>query len=271
MAVLDVSPVPLSRLLSLEGRAAVVTGAARGIGAGVASRFAEAGANLVLGDVDEAGVVALAGQLMQRHHVKVVALPLDVADTPSVAAAADRTMAEFGRLDVWVNNAGIFPPGTALETTDEQWDRVLDVNLRGSFVGAREAARRMVDAGHGGVVVNVASTAGFRATAAGMAHYVASKHAVVGLTKSLAVELGPHDIRVLGVAPTLIETPGVRELTAVADDALSDTLRTFAATLPAGRVGVPDDVARVVLFCASDASALMTGSTLLVDGGALAL
>jgi NAD(P)-dependent dehydrogenase (short-subunit alcohol dehydrogenase family) len=271
MAVRDVSGVPVSQLLSLDGQAAVVTGAAKGIGASVAARFAEAGCSMVLGDLDEMGAASLAEELMQQHHVKVVALPLDVADTRSVAAVADRAMAEFGRLDVWVNNAGIFPQGTALDMTDEQWDRVIDVNLRGSFVGAREAARRMITAGHGGVVVNIASTAGFRATTTGLPHYVASKHAVVGLTKSLAVELGPNGIRVLGVAPTLIETPGVRDLSAGADEVMRTMLEGFAAQLPVGRVGVPDDVARVVLFCASDASLLMTGSTLLVDGGALAV
>jgi NAD(P)-dependent dehydrogenase (short-subunit alcohol dehydrogenase family) len=271
MAVRDVTSMPLQQLLSMEGRAAVVTGAAKGIGAATAARLAEAGCHLVLGDLDAVEVSALAERLMQQHHVKVVALPLDVADTASVVEAADRAVAEFGRLDVWVNNAGIFPPGTTLEMTDEQWDRVLDVNLRGSFVGAREAARRMVDGGTGGVIVNIASTAGFRGAATGMPHYIASKHAVVGMTKSLAAELGPHGIRVLGVAPTLIETPGISVLSAGADDALRAMLDGFAKTLPVGRVGVPDDVARVVLFCASDASMLMTGSTLLVDGGALAV
>jgi NAD(P)-dependent dehydrogenase (short-subunit alcohol dehydrogenase family) len=270
MPVRDVSAVPLAEVFRLDGRAAVVTGAAKGIGAAVAERFAEAGCNLVLGDIDEPGVTSLAEEVMSRHHVKAVPVRLDVADTASVVAAADRAMAEFGRIDAWVNNAGIFPQGLALEMTDEQWDRVLDVNLRGSFVGAREAARRMIDAGIDGVVVNLASTAGFRAAAAGLPHYIASKHAVVGLTKSLAVELGPHGIRVLGVAPTLIETPGIRDLTAGADDAMRAMLDAFAERLPVGRVGVPDDVARVVLFCASDASALMTGSTLAVDGGDLA-
>jgi NAD(P)-dependent dehydrogenase (short-subunit alcohol dehydrogenase family) len=271
MAVRDVSDVPVAQLLTLDGRVAVVTGGAQGIGASIAARFAEAGCSVVLGDLDEKGAASVAEELVRQHHVEVVALPLDVADTQSVVGLADRTMAQFGRLDVWVNNAGIFPQGTALDMTDEQWDRVLDVNLRGSFVGAREGARRMIAAGHGGVVVNVASTAGFRATRAGLAHYVASKHAVVGLTKSLAVELGPSRIRVLGVAPTLIETPGVGVLSAGADEAVRTVLEGFAAQLPVGRVGVPDDVARVVLFCASDASMLMTGSTLLVDGGALAV
>ena len=153
-----------------------------------------------------------------------------------------------------------------------QWDRVLDVNLTGTFLGAQEAARRMVATGVGGAIINITSTAGFRAAGPGVAHYVASKHAVRGLTKSLAVELGPYGIRVLRVAPTLVETPGIDEGRAAFEAAgLGDLLDQMAARLPLGRVGVPDDVARVVLFCASDLAIFMTGSTVAVDAGDLSL
>jgi NAD(P)-dependent dehydrogenase (short-subunit alcohol dehydrogenase family) len=156
--------------------------------------------------------------------------------------------------------------------TDQDWDKVLDVNLRGTFIGAREAGRRMAEAGHGGVIINLASTAGYRAAGPGIAHYVASKHGVRGLTKSLAVELGPHGIRVLALAPTLIETPGIEEGRAAFQAAgLGDMLEQMAQREPLGRVGVPDDIARVALFCASDLAMLMTGSTLLVDAGDVAL
>src|SRR5262249_19863899 len=147
-------------------------------------------------------------------------------------------------------------------------DRVLDINLRGTFIGAREAARRMTRAGRGGVILNLASTAGFKAGGPAVAHYVSSKHAVIGLTKSLAVELGPHGIRVLAIAPTLIETPGIEAgEEAFRHAGLGDLLDSYAQRLPLGRVGVSDDVARVALFCASDLSLFMTGSTVLVDGG----
>ena len=139
---------------------------------------------------------------------RVIAATVDVTDTASLAALAERCVAEVGRLDVWVNNAGIFPTtGPATDATDEFIDRMLEVNVRGTFAGAREAARRMSP---GGVIVNVASTTGFRA-AVGISAYVASKHAVVGLTKNLALELGPRGIRVVGVAPGVIDTPGVQE------------------------------------------------------------
>ena len=156
--------------------------------------------------------------------------------------------------------------------TEAQWDEVLDLNLKGTFLGAREAAKRMMAAGHGGVIVNLASTASYRAPGPGIAHYVSSKFGVRGLTKALAVELGPHSIRVLAVAPTLIETPGIEEgREAFRAAGLGDMIEQIAAREPLGRAGVPDDVARVVLFCATDLSALMTGSTLAVDAGDLGL
>ncbi len=133
-----------------------------------------------------------------------IATHLDVSDSASVAAAAELATRTFGRLDVWVNNAGLYPNVELLQMTDETWDQVMDVNLRGVFSGSREAARRMIAAGRGGVIINVVSTAGFRGVAPGVSAYVASKHGVRGLTRQLAIELAPHDIRVLGVAPTCL-------------------------------------------------------------------
>jgi NAD(P)-dependent dehydrogenase (short-subunit alcohol dehydrogenase family) len=269
MAIEDVSDRSLAQLVSLEGRVAVVTGGAVGIGRAVADRLAEAGASVVIGDLDEATAMAAATELAGPGRT-LIGAGLDVADAASIVALADRAVAELGRLDIWVNNAGIYPMCPILELDDVGWDRVLDVNLRGTFVGAREAARRMAAHG-GGVIVNLDSTAGFRAGGAGAGAYVASKHAVRGLTKSLAVELGPLGVRVLAVAPTLVETPGIQALATSGGAAVGDMLGQLAARLPLGRTGVPDDVARVVLFCASDLSMFMTGSTLLVDAGDLAL
>jgi len=271
MPVRDVTDRTIAELVSLEGRVAVVTGAAKGIGAAIANRFAEAGALLLLGDIDEAGVCAVADQLCERFGRKAIGVGLDVSDAASIVAGSDRALTYFGQLDVWVNNAGIYPPGNALDMSDADWDRVMDINLRGAFIGAREAARRMIEAGNGGVIVNIASTAGFRAGGTGVPHYVASKHGLLGLTKSLAVEFGPLGIRVLAVAPTLIETPGIEAIAAGNDDAMKAMLDQLAARLPLGRPGVADDVARVALICASDLTLFMTGSALLVDAGDLAL
>lgn len=271
MAVEDVTGKTIAELVSLDGRVAVITGAAKGIGAAVAARLTEAGAQLILGDIDEPGVRAVADELCARYGRKSIGIHLDVRDADSIAAAADRALADFGRLDIWVNNAGVYPPGTALDMSGAEWDRVLEINLRGAFLGAREAGRRMVEGARGGVIVNIASTASFRTGGAGLPHYVASKHGLLGLTKSLAVELGPHGIRVLAVAPTLVETPGIDELAAGDDATINAMLAQIAARLPLGRAGVPDDVARVVLLCASDLTLFMTGSALLVDAGDLAL
>lgn len=268
MQVPDVSSRSIAQLISLEGRAAVVTGGARGIGFAIARRLAEAGAAVLIGDVDKAGAGEAAETIARESGRRVVGVELDVTDSASIAAAADRAVDELGGLDIWVNNAGIYPSTPLLEMTDQNWDEVLGVNLRGTFIAAREAGRRMAQAGHGGVIINLVSIAGYRAAGPGICHYVSSKHGVRGLTKSLAVELGPHGIRVLALAPTIIDTPGMEEGRAAFQAAgLGDMLEQMAQREPLGRVGVPDDVARVALFCASDLAMLMTGSTLLVDAG----
>ncbi|WP_376794449.1 SDR family NAD(P)-dependent oxidoreductase [Thermogemmatispora sp.] len=272
MAVPDVSGKTLSELISLRGRAAVITGGARGIGLAIAERLAEAGAAVLLGDVRAEEGQAAAERIAARYQVRALFAQVDVTDSDSVRALAQKAVQELGSLDIWVNNAGIYPSDALLEMSDEQWDRVLDINLRGTFLGAREAARCMIQGQRGGVIINLASTAGYQG-GAGLAHYVSSKHAVRGLTKSLAIELGPYNIRVLALAPTLIRTPGIAELrqsmtASGAPDALGES---FGEHLPLGRAGVPDDVARVALFCASDLAMLMTGSTLAVDAGALTM
>ncbi|MFC7328684.1 SDR family NAD(P)-dependent oxidoreductase [Marinactinospora rubrisoli] len=269
MPIPDVSGRSLGELISLAGRTAVVTGGGRGLGKAIALRLAEAGANVLIGDVDEALAVAAAKDLGARHPVQALGTFMDVTDTATVTAAAGLAAESLGGVDVWVNNAGIFPAAPLLEVTDELWDRVLAVNARGALAGSREAARRMTDAGHGGVIVNVASTAGFRASGPGLAAYVASKHAVRGLTRQLALELAPRGIRVLGVAPTYVPTEGNRLAAAAAGDTTAEAGDTMPVMTNSriGRMGVPDDIARVVLFCASDLSAFMTGSTLLADAG----
>lgn len=194
---------------------------------------------------------------------------VDVTSETSVSGLAEQAERDLGRLDVWVNNAGIFPSHELLAMTQDEWRHVLDTNLTGVFLGAREAGRRMVAAGRGGAIVNIASTASYRAAGTGASHYVAAKHGVLGLTKSLAVELGPHGIRVLALAPAVTATPGLDEARETLTRAGFE-LDELGAKLPLGRVAVPDDVARVALFCACDLSSLMTGSALAVDAGYLA-
>jgi NAD(P)-dependent dehydrogenase (short-subunit alcohol dehydrogenase family) len=269
MSAPDLTGTPIEQLISLEGRSAVVTGGAAGIGYAVAERLAEAGANVLIGDLD--GAETAAETIASSYGARCEGVHLDVTDTGSVQSCAASAVDRFGSVDIWVNNAGIYPSTSVLEMTDDDWDRVHDVNIRGYFIGAREAARHMVGAEHGGVIINMASIAAFRAGGAGIVHYTSSKHGLLGLTKSLAVELGPVGIRVLTIAPTMIETPGIlTNADALRAAGNADLWDSFAERMPLRRLGKPDDVARVVLFAVSDLAAFMTGSALMVDAGDLA-
>jgi NAD(P)-dependent dehydrogenase (short-subunit alcohol dehydrogenase family) len=263
MSIPDVTDRSLQELTSLAGRRAVITGGAKGIGKAIARRLAEAGAGILIGDIDETGAKSAAEEIGDAFATPAMATALDVADTASIASTADMAVTELGGIDIWVNNAGVYPSAPTLEMSDDDWDRVLRLNLTGAFAGCREAARRMVQSGHGGVIVNLASVAGVRGRNPGVSHYVASKHGIVGITRQLALEFGGHGIRVLAVAPSRIVTPGV--------EAATKGINPGGTPGPLGRPGLPDDVARVVLFCASDLSLFMTGSTLLVDAGELAI
>ncbi len=274
MPIKDVSDRSIARLIALNGRVAVVTGAARGIGFAIASRLAEAGAAIVIGDLDESAAIAAAARIADRHGGRAIGTAADVADEAAVEALAQRARDAFGRLDIWVNNAGVFPGGPTVDFPAETWDRVQSVNLRGAFLGARAAARRMIAQDpKGGVILNVASVSSYRGRP-GLAAYVASKHGVDGLTKSLAVELGPQDIRVVGLAPTGVATEGVAERKSRSAGAELDQIEALekkvGSALPLGRLGLPDDIARVALFAVSDLAMLVTGSTIAVDAGALA-
>lgn len=266
----DVSSVPLAGLLSLDGRRALVTGGAQGLGKAIALRLAEAGAAVAIADLDESHAAAAARDIAGRFGGATVGVRMDVTNSASVASGTQIAVDSLGEIDVWVNNAGIFPSQSLLEMTDETWEQVFAVNTRGVRNGARQAASRMPD---GGVIVNVISTAGFRGTAPGLSAYVASKHAARGLTRQLALELAPRGIRVLGVAPSYVPTEGNMAMAAAAMKAagaagadLSNMPSAMSQSL-IGRMGTPDDIARVVLFCASDLAMIMTGSTLLADAG----
>lgn len=264
--IADVSDKSIAELISLSGRNAVITGGGRGLGKAIAARLAEAGANVLIADRLTQLAHEAAADIEHRYKTRCIGTFMDVADSPTIAAAASLAIDQFGHIDIWVNNAGIFPCVPLEEMTDELWNDVLAINTRGTFAGSREAARHMRAASRGGVIVNVASTAAFKGVAPGLGAYVASKHAVRGLTKQLALELAPSAIRVLGVAPTFCVTEG--NLLAM-DSANPGHAQEIAAMVssPLGRVGTPDDVARVVLFCATDMANFMTGSTLLADAG----
>lgn len=269
----DVSSSPLTDLISLRGRRAVITGGARGLGRAIAARLAEAGADVLLADIDTDLAGETAGELARAHGTRVCATHLDVTDPASVDAAAEFAVQELGGFDIWINNAGVFPAFSVLEATDEQWRQVQAVNIDGVFRGARAAARHFAGRG-GGVIINIVSTAGFQAPAPGLSAYVSSKHAVRGLTKELALELAPLGVRVLGVAPTFVPTEGNlaaveagrAQAEAAGIDPADGGMDVMTQSL-IGRIGTPDDIARVVLFAATDLALFMTGSTLLADAG----
>ena len=252
----------IADLIDLSGRRAVVTGAGSGIGAAIATRLAEAGAHVLLTDVDAKGGSVVTEALASRG-LAASFLPCDITDTAALIHAAD-VAAAGGALDIWVNNAGIYPTtGPVLDVTDDFLVRMFEVNIRAQFSAAREAARRMTN---GGSIVNLASIAGLRG-GAGISAYSTSKAAVIGLTRALASELGRVGIRVNAIAPGIIDTPGVRaQMELLREQGLNIEKAIKANPLRKG--GVPDHIARVCLFLASELSEFITGVTLVVDGGA---
>lgn len=271
---IDANLPTLSDLISLKGRRAVVTGAARGIGYCTARRFAQAGATVMIGDRNADGAKEAAAALAQECKARVHGAALDVRSAASVTALAETAERLLGGIDIWINNAGVFRGEPLVETTDEDWDAMYDVNLRGTFHGCREAARRMIAGPKrpGQVIVNIASVAAVRGRVS-LGAYSAAKAGVVGLTRSMAMELVQHGIRVLSVTPSMAETPGVAEMRAAARQKASDgnsvaaMEKAIRASFPMGRAAEADEVARVVFFCVSDLAAFMTGSNVLVDGG----
>ncbi len=256
--------IPLPDLVSLQGQVALVTGAGRGIGRAIALRLAEAGAAVAISDMEADTAESVAVEVRGAGGT-ALAVAADVSDEAAVKSMVRACTDELGGLDVVVNNAGIFPPCPVLGMETAMFDRVIAVNLRGVFLCTREAAAAMVERGAGGAIVNVTSIDAIHPSMVGLAHYDASKHGVWGFTKNAALELAPHGIRVNAVAPGGVLTPGVEEM----GGGSAEAVRAFSARVPEGRMGDPDDIARAVLFLASDLAEYMTGAQLVVDGGVL--
>jgi len=243
------------------GKVVVITGAANGIGAACARLFATSGASVALWDIDAAAAASVAGAL----GAGALALRCDVSRRSEVDAAIQATIAAFGRIDVLVNNAGIFRAADFLDVSEDDWDAVLGVNLKGAFLVGQAVAREMVKTG-GGAIVNMSSVNGIMAIPS-IASYNASKGGINQLTRAMALALADRGIRVNAVAPGTIATELAKNAVLGSAEA---TARIMSRT-PLRRLGEPDEVAAVCAFLASDAASYMTGEIVVVDGGRLAL
>jgi 3-oxoacyl-[acyl-carrier protein] reductase len=241
----------------LRDRVAIVIGAARGIGLGIARRFVEEGARVVIGDSEASGEAAAAG-LGGADVARFVTC--DISKEEHARAIVDAALGAFGRLDILVQNAGIYPWTLIEDTSADEWDRVLAVNLKGCFLAARAALKPMRQAGYGRLVF-MSSITGPRVSSPGHGHYSASKAGINGFIRAAAIEFAGYGITVNGVEPGNILTEGMKLHRSPA------FIKTMENMVPLGRLGTPEDVANAVLFLASDEAAYITGTTIVVDGG----
>ncbi len=248
----------MTEYLSLDGRTAIVTGGARGIGKAIAETLAARGAKIVVADLLLDVAEETAKEIAENFGVETLALAVDVASQESAQAMVKEALNAFGTIDILVNNAGITRDGLVMRMKEQDWDMVLDINLKGAFNCAQALARPMMKARYGRII-NITSVNGIVGQA-GQANYSSSKAGLIGLTKALAKEFGSRNITVNAVAPGFIET--------VLTEELPQELRDLSLQLtPMGRFGSPQDVANAVAFLAAEESSFITGVVLKVDGG----
>lgn len=262
----------LNQLMSLSGKAAIVTGGGKGIGKGIAYRLAEAGAKVLIADLDEAAAQTTVQELTQQGWTAAF-IPTDVASEQDVQQMIAGCRDQFGSVDILVNNAGIYPPVPVSQMSEDDFEKVIHINLRGAFLTTKYASEVMKQAGKGGRIINITSVDALHPSMVGLAHYDASKHGLWGFTQSSALELAQDNIWVNAIAPGGIQTPGVESMQS-AQPTLSATdtakaAQAFMAKIPMHRMGTPDEIGTVALFLASDLSSYMTGSQIVVDGGVL--
>lgn len=244
--------------MKLKNKIAIVTGAGQGIGKGIALALAKEGAKVVVSDISE-GVNDVVKEI-EALGSQALAIKADVSNNQQTEEMAKETIKKFGRIDILVNNAGIFPFKGFLDMKEEDWDRVLNINLKGVFNCTKAVTPTMAKQKYG-KIINISSIAGTRVGYVGLTHYCASKAGIAGLTKALALELAPFKINVNAIAPGAIDTPGI---TSAMDE---QTRKDFTETVPLKRFGLPEDIANLVVFLASDESSYVTGECIVVDGG----
>lgn len=262
----------VNKLLDLSAKAAIITGGARGIGFAIAKRLAEAGAKVMIADLKEEEADKAAAELTALGYMSK-AVVVDVSKEEDVQKMVDDTISAFSTIDILVNDAGIFPSIPISQMTAEDFDQVIATNLRSVFLTTKKVSEKMIGQNTGGKIINITSIDAIHPSSVGLAHYDASKHGVWGFTKNSALELSKHKIWVNSIAPGGIATPGVAEAqksSPVPNGVdMAKVMEAFIAKIPLGRMGEPDDIAKVALFLASDMSSYMTGSQIVVDGGFL--
>jgi len=251
---------PLVDMLRLDGKTAIVTGGAKGIGRGIAERLVEAGASVLISDIDQDVGARTCAELGAEF------IRADMASEADVQRIVSQAVERYGGADILVNNAGIYPFRPALEMTVEEWDRVQAINLRGLFVLSREFAKAAASLGSGGAIVNIGSIDSFHPSSVGLAAYDASKGGVLMFTRNFALEAAPLGIRVNMIAPGGIATEGAG---AVQGSMPENLTRDFLSRVPLGRWGEPDDIAVMTLVLVTPLSAYVTGAAFVVDGGRL--
>lgn len=263
----------LSELIYLTGKTALVTGGAMGIGKAIAQRLHEAGANIVLMDVNREQLEESSAQLHAARPNSSYAVTADVSKYDEVRRAIDEAIGRFGAIDILVNNAGVFPVKLLADMSEDDFTRVIDINLKGVYLLTKMVSAHMKSRGQGGKIINITSIDALHPSMAGLAHYDASKHAVWGFTKNSAIELAEYKIWVNAIAPGGIATPGVAAMQdpslAHNPEVMQKAQEAFLAKIPMHRMGDPDDIAKVALFLASDLATYITGTQIVVDGGAL--
>ena len=245
--------------MRLAGKVALVTGAQQGIGKAIALAYGRAGASVVINYLDSQPAAEESASQIRAMGQRAVIIAGDVAQAADVRRLVEAGTS-LGGIDILVNNAGIFPRVEFLDMTEAQWDEVLNVNLKGTFLCTQAVAQKMVERGRGGAVINLASGAAFRSSPRGV-HYVASKAGIVGLTRAAALELASYRVRVNAIAPGITDTAQPRY------GMSEEELQAAGRQVPLGRMGTPEDVADLAVFLASEESRHITGQTIHVNGG----
>jgi 3-oxoacyl-[acyl-carrier protein] reductase len=247
-----------------QGRVALVTGGARGIGGATAERLAEDGAAIAVADLNGAGAEETASRIAARHGVRAIGLKADITDAAEVDAMVEEIVLRLGSLDILVNNAGIIRDNLIHKMTDEDWDSVAAVHLKGAFLCSRAAQREMVRRGWGRIVnLSSVSALGNR----GQTNYAAAKAGLQGMAKTLAIELGRYGITANAVAPGLIDTDMTRSVAARLGRDLREWQEEMRQQIPVRRLGVPRDIANVIAFLCSDEASFVSGQVIYVAGG----